>query len=196
MIKGKTALIVIDAQKDTLDQNIKWFDKRNIEVLAQTVKLIDACRKAKIPVIYTQEVHRDSCIDFGRELDGDEGKHCLESRPTTDIADEVGMRPGDSLVPKRRYSCFLYTDLEVVLNGLGVFPNDTLILCGFFTDVCVHYTFVDAHQRDYRVKVVEDCCGGSTPSAHKGSLQAMRYLQHEAPVELDEMLKDIEEYSK
>ena len=196
MIKGKAALIVIDVQKDVLDRSIKWFDERNVVVINKTIKLIEACREKSIPVIYTQEVHRDSGIDFGRELDGDEGKHCLESKPTTGIADEVNMTHGDPLIAKRRYSCFLYTDLEVVLNGLGIFPGDTLILCGFFTDVCVHYTFVDAHQRDYRLKVIDDCCGGSTAEAHKGARNAMKYLQSEAPAYLDDILKELKLYDK
>lgn len=196
MIKGKAALIVIDVQKDTLDKSLQFYDEKNVEIVAKTRKLIDACRDANIPVIYAQEIHRSSGIDFGRELDGSEKPHSLDNHPNTDIADEVDIRPDDPLIQKRRYSCFLYTDLEIVLNGLEVFPNDTLIICGFFTDVCVHYTFMDAHQLDYRIKVVEDCCGGSSVYAHKGAMKAMKYLQHNAPVSLEEIVKDIAEYIK
>jgi nicotinamidase-related amidase len=41
----------------------------------------------------------------------------------------------------------------------------------------VHYTFADAHQRDYYVRVVEDCVGGSSEARHLASLDAMEYLQ-------------------
>jgi len=54
---------------------------------------------------------------------------------------------------------------------------DTLILIGGHTDVCVHYTFVDAHQHDYFCRVVEDCVAGSSLDAHTASLNAMEYLQ-------------------
>ena len=40
-----------------------------------------AARDAGIPVVFFQEVHRRSGIDFGRELDGTEGVHCLEGEP-------------------------------------------------------------------------------------------------------------------
>jgi nicotinamidase-related amidase len=41
----------------------------------------------------------------------------------------------------------------------------------------VHYTFADAHQRDFYVRVVEDCVGGSSRARHDASLDAMEYLQ-------------------
>lgn len=194
MIKGKAALMVIDVQKGLLDRESVFFDQENVDIINRIGTLVEACRKADIPIIYVKEVHRPSGIDFGRELDGSEGVHALSNSPRTEIADEVGRLPYDPLISKPRYSCFLYTDTEVVLKGLGIFPNDTLIMCGFLTDVCVHYTFVDAHQRDYRIKVVEGCCAGSTPEAHEASLRAMEYLQRESPVSLDKILEDIENY--
>ena len=108
---------------------------------------------------------------------------------------ELGRIPDkEPLIQKRRYSGFLYTELEVCLSAFGVHPNDTLILIGGFTDVCVHYTFVDAHQRDYRLRVVKDCVQPSTPKAGESALEAMRYLQHEAPVTFDEMMAELDEY--
>jgi nicotinamidase-related amidase len=82
--------------------------------------------------------------------------------------------PDEYHVIKRRYSAFFGTDLEILLKGLGA---ETLILCGGLTDVCVHYTFVDAHQHDYHVRVATDAVGGSTEAAHQASLDAMEYLQ-------------------
>jgi nicotinamidase-related amidase len=55
-----------------------------------------------------------------------------------------------------------------------------LVLCGALTDVCVHYTFADAHQRDLYARVVTDCVGGSTTEASDAALDAMKYLQRDA----------------
>ena len=123
-------------------------------------------------------MHRPDHVDFGRELDGDEGVHCVEGHPGTRIHVRLPYREGvDYLIPKRRYSAFFGTDFEILLKGLKV---DTLFLCGGLTDVCVHYTFVDAHQHDYHAHVIEDCVGGSSFEAHDASLKAMEYLQHGA----------------
>lgn len=64
--------------------------------------------------------------------------------------------------------------MEILLRGLKA---NTLIFVGGFTDVCVHYSFVDAHQSDYYCRVIEDCVAGSSNAAHDASLIAMEYLQ-------------------
>ena len=180
LIEGRAALIVIDIQASTfIDDSV---DKRSIpnmpdyrnRMLAAR-PLIDAAHEADIPVIFIQEIHRTDGVDFGRELDGDEDIHCLDSDPRTEIAfDEMGYQPRDYIVPKRRYSAFFGTDLEILLRGL---KTETLVLCGGLTDVCVHYTFVDAHQSDYFCRVAKDCVAGSSLEAHGASLKAMEYLQ-------------------
>lgn len=137
-------------------------------------------------MIFFQEAHRANLIDFGRELDGNEGYHCVEGQPGTPLAvEEMGIRPDDYTITKRRYSCFFGTELEILLKGLKA---ETLILTGGFTDVCVHYTFVDAHQNDYYCRVVEDCVAGSSQAAHDAALVAMEYLQWGARRHSDEVL--------
>lgn len=178
-IEGRAALIVIDIQKstfidDSTERSIPNMPGYKDRMLACR-GLVEAAHKAGIPVIFIQEIHRPDGIDFGRELDGDEDVHCLAGDPRTEVAtDEMGFQDGDYIVPKRRYSAFFGTDLEILLRGLKA---ETLILCGGLTDVCVHYTFADAHQSDYFTRVVEDCVAGSTAEAHTASLKAMEYLQ-------------------
>ena len=62
------------------------------------------------------------------------------------------------------------------------------MLIGGLTDVCVHLTFADAHQRDFYVRVVGDCVGGSSPAAHSAALDAMEYLQSGAVRTTDEII--------
>jgi nicotinamidase-related amidase len=100
--------------------------------------------------------------------------HCVEDDPDTELVPAMTPLPDEYHVIKRRYSAFFGTDLEILLKGLHA---DTLILCGALTDVCVHYTFVDAHQHDYHVRVAADAVGGSSQAAHDASLTAMEYLQ-------------------
>ncbi len=179
LIVGRPALIMVDFQRGGdyapgKENGVPHMDDSgDRRAIAKT--LVASARENGIPVIFIQEVHRPDMIDFGRELDGDEDVHCVEGLRSTEIAaEEVDFRPGDYFVPKRRYSAFYGTDLEILLKGLKV---QTLILTGGLTDVCVHYTFVDGHQGDYHCRVVEDCVGGSSRAAHDASLRAMEYLQ-------------------
>lgn len=195
LIEGRPALIVIDIQASTFidDSEVRAIDNMPgyRDRMAEARKLVDRAHETGVPVIFVQEVHRPDLIDFGRELDGSEDVHCLEGDPRTELAKEpMGFRSGDYVVPKRRYSAFFGTDLEILLRGLKA---ETLLLCGGLTDVCVHYTFVDAHQHDYFCRVVEDCVAGSSLDAHEAALRAMEYLQTGARRSLGEVLAAMSE---
>lgn len=196
LIEGRAALLVIDIQASTFvdDSLVRSIDNmpgyKDRMLLAR--KAIDAARAAGIPVIFIQEIHRADLVDFGRELDGDEDIHCLDSNPKTELAvEQMGIRPDDYRIQKRRYSCFYGTDLEILLKGLKA---ETLLLVGGLTDVCVHYTFVDGHQGDYFCRVIEDCVAGSSLEAHDAALRAMEYLQSGARRSLAEVTEAMKAY--
>lgn len=187
-IVGKAALLVIDIQKSAfmdVKAGIPVMDgyRQNME---RARSVVDAAHEADIPVIFIQEIHRRDMVDYGRELDGSEDIHCMEGEPGTPVAfEEMGRQPGDYYVPKRRYSAFFGTELEILLKGLKA---ETLIMVGGMTDVCVHYTFADGHQHDYYCRVVADCVGGTSPEAHLASLNAMEYLQEGAVLPAAEII--------
>ncbi|GAA1687985.1 hypothetical protein GCM10009808_01210 [Microbacterium sediminicola] len=145
-------------------------------------RTVDLAREAGIPVVWVQEVHKASLVDIGRELDGAEGPHCIEGDDGTEIAAWLDPRPEEFVVRKRRYSAFFGTELEIVLKA---YKAETLFMVGGLTDVCIHYTAVDAHQHDYRVRVLTDCVGGSSERAHEYALEAVGYLQRDALVTSD-----------
>jgi nicotinamidase-related amidase len=196
LIVGNPVLVVVDMQEsggmaaaEVGIEHMPGYDDR-IELAEQ---LIAAARAAGIPIVFFQEVHRPSGIDFGRELDGNEGEHCVEGRAGTPLhprllPDFDGPNHEFHIV-KRRYSGFIGTEFEIVLSGLKA---DTLILIGGLTDVCVHYTFADAHQRDFYVRVVTDCVGGSSVYRHEAALDAMEYLQAGAMRTGDEIIAAFE----
>jgi nicotinamidase-related amidase len=178
---GRPVLVVVDIQQGAAMPA----DEMGIAVMpgteervARAERLVAGARAAGVPIVFFQEVHRPSGVDFGRELDGAEGRHCVDGAPGTDLWPTLLPDPAaddrEFHIVKRRYSGFIGTEFEIVLRGLQA---QTLVLIGGLTDVCVHYTFADAHQRDFHVRVVEDCVGGSSVAAHDASLNAMEYLQ-------------------
>ena len=177
LIVGRPVLVVIDVQggptPDAAPSTIPFMPGYP-EAMDRAPALVESARAHGVPVVFFQEAHRRDLVDFGRELDGAEGVHLLEGDPGTEIAANLGVRPDDYVIRKRRYSCFFGTELEILLKGLGA---QTLVLVGGHTDVCVHYTFVDAHQHDYHCRVVSDAVAGSSTAAHEASLAAMDYLQ-------------------
>jgi nicotinamidase-related amidase len=170
-------VLVIDSQRDfvtTGGSGGAIATEDATEALARISALLDAAHELGVPAIFTQEAHRKERVDFGRELDGDEGVHCVEGSEGVDFRDETRPLDGDFLIVKRRYSGFFATDLDLLLRGLGV---DALLICGFGTDVCVHYTAIDGHQYDYRVFIAEDATRGTSAEARVAALAAVDYLQ-------------------
>ncbi|MDR1766630.1 MAG: cysteine hydrolase [Lachnospiraceae bacterium] len=180
-ITKNSALILVDVQGGDMTGHwgpqMQEAEEMNRESIPNIVRVLNVFRRRKLPVIHFKEVHRKEMVDFGRELDGSEGVHLLDSSPYTDYCHLTYPIDGEFPFTKRRYSCFFGTDLEILLKGLKV---DTLYLVGGFTDVCVHYTAVDAHQHDYHLKVVTDAVAGSGKDAHDYALRAIRYLQRES----------------
>jgi nicotinamidase-related amidase len=195
VIFGRPVLLSVDIQRGyalPAEQTGIALMNGQEELIDNAERIVAAARSAGIPVVFFSEEHRRDGIDFGRELDGDEGVHCLEGDEGTQLWPTLTPGLGEYAIAKRRYSCFFGTDLEILLKGLGA---STLILIGGLTDVCIHYTFADGHQNDYRVRVVSDCVIGSTRARHAASLSAMEYLQHGACRTTDEMLAALASYT-
>ena len=177
MLVGNVVLVSVDIQghPDALPGTAGIPHMGGYDALvANAEKLVEAARENGIPVVFFQEVHRPDGLDIGRETDGAEGMHCVEGDLSTGLWPTLTPRAGEPHVVKRRYSCFIGTELDILLRA---YRADTLVLVGGLTDVCVHYTFADAHQRDFYVRVVEDAVAGSSRPAHDAALAAMEYLQ-------------------
>lgn len=189
-LNKKCALLVIDIQQeDFIEMNENNMDEPRWKVIRNGKRVLDVFREKKLPVIQIKECHRTDMVDFGRELDGSEDVHCVEDRPENDYAWLTYPIEGEYLISKRRYSAFFATDLEILLKGLGV---DTLYMIGGLTDVCIHYTAVDAHQNDYHIHVVTDAVAGSSEEAHNAALRAIHYLQRDSLVTTADIEAELE----
>ena len=187
VLYGLPALILVDQQMGGGNPptiNCPGCD----QAMDNTVPLLTSARKAGLPIVHLQEFHRKELVDYGHELDGDEGVHCLEATPAVELYPPLAPVDGEWLLQKRRYSGFFATDLDLLLRGLGV---QTVILTGQLTNVCVHYTAIDAHQYNYVVRVARDCVAGSSERAHQASLEAMEYHQHGAICSSQEIIEEL-----
>lgn len=188
LVVGRAALLLIDMQHDFVDQGAGCYASGAELIVPTLAALAEACRTAHVPVIHTRELHRPGGIDAGRELDSGPGMrtvapgepavpwHTIRGTRGAEIVPELGPAPTDHLVDKTRFSCFLGTDLEFLLHGLDV---STLLVTGVCTDVCVLWTVGDAFQRDYHVRVIEDCTAGSAPDRHEAALLIMRSFTYD-----------------
>jgi nicotinamidase-related amidase len=73
LLVSSPALVVIDIQQDVLLPSEASGIERaagQAEVIANAERILEAARAGNVPVIFTQEAHRRTGVDFGRELDG------------------------------------------------------------------------------------------------------------------------------
>jgi nicotinamidase-related amidase len=200
LIEGRAALLVIDMQNDFCDPHVGTYAPGAEEIIEPISSLIERARETDTPVIFTQEIHRPDQLDAGRERDPGAGLpypggmsddplpvHCIEGTTGVEIVDELTPQPQDVRIGKRRYSCFLGTDLQLLLNGLNV---STLLVTGVCSNICVLWTVGDAYQLDYHVRVIEDCVAGTSQAEHDAALTIMRPLTFPAhPVRAAEVLE-------
>lgn len=188
MNEQKVAVLVIDMQRDFVDEEAPIKCEGAREIIPEINRLLEYARRKGIPIIYTKEVHRADGIDFGIELEK-EPKHCIEGTGGEEIVEELAPKKGDYIVVKRRYSAFLDTDLEILLRGLKV---KTLVVTGVATNICVRATVEDAKQKDYHVLVPRECVAATDRDANESNLRDINNFYGEV-LPLNELIKILDE---
>ena len=130
--RPNTALLVIDMQKGVLTA------AHEVPRVVRNINtLIDKARTEGVPVVWVQ--HSDDELPAGTE----EWEFVPELRPAD----------GEPLVHKHFNDSFEDTDLESVLEGLGV---GRVVVTGAQTDACVRATLHGAFVRGYDTTLVGD----------------------------------------
>jgi ureidoacrylate peracid hydrolase len=169
----QTALVVIDVQNDFCDP-VDFPAAR--PMLPRLERLLTVARAVGVKVIYTQVIldERTSTPVWLSRYAGRPNRHfyCAEGTPGADFYPQTAPQPGDLVVVKHRYSAFLGTDFELVLRAHGI---TALVFTGISTNGCVESSVRDAHQRDYWVVTVSDCCAAATSELHEGALRGIAW---------------------
>ena len=81
----------------------------------------------------------------------------------TEVHPALAPQDGDFDIVKHRVSPFYATSLEAILRAHAI---ERIVMCGVSTNGVVHSGAREAHDRDYEVVILEDCCAGVTPDEH------------------------------
>ena len=161
--QGRAALLVIDLQN--------YFREMVRPVLSNILKVIQSCRQGNIPIFFTQHGHSDAAVDGGM-LAQWWGQLILYGTEDWRLLPEIGIESKDSVLPKKRYSAFLDTDLDGMLRSKGI---QDLIISGVMTNLCCETTARDAFMRDYRVFFLIDGTAAGSDDLHLASLKNLGY---------------------
>lgn len=161
----KTAILVVDMLNDFVTGALKC--DRGLAIVPATARLLDGARKKGVPVIFCNDAHIKG-VDHELKLWGD---HAIAGTEGAKVIPELNLSEKDYVVPKRRYSGFFRTDLELLLRELGV---ETVIMTGLHTHMCVRHTSADAYCLGYEVVVAADATDSFTEA---DSLAGLDYLK-------------------
>lgn len=126
---------------------------------------LDRARAAREPVVYLTDAHLPDDAEFAMFP-----PHAIVGTTGAEIVPELAPGPEDVVIPKRRYSGFFGTDLDITLREKRV---DTLRLVGDCTNICVLYTAADARNLGYAVEVVEEGVTSFDEEAHRNALREL-----------------------
>ncbi len=173
---GKTALIIVDMQNDflllggKLGPTTEAGAKACAEYTSRIKALLDKCRGAGMPIVYTQDYHYEGDPEFAIWP-----PHCVVGTSGVEIVSELAPEAGDSIVRKGgktvSYDCFFAShepnEMENTLKKLGV---DTVIVTGTVSNICVYAAVVGCAQRGYETIVPKDCILSLAPSGERLAL--------------------------
>ncbi|WP_426954078.1 cysteine hydrolase family protein [Muricoccus radiodurans] len=181
---GRTALVIIDMQRDFLEPGGFGAALGNdVAHLASAIgpcrAVLDAARATGMLVIHTREGHRPDLSDAPpakvqrgapRLRIGDPGpmgRILIRGEPGHDIIPALAPIAGEPVIDKPGKGAFYGTELEAILRHRGI---EALILTGVTTEVCVHTTLREANDRGFRCLVLSDACASYFPEFHAAAL--------------------------
>lgn len=161
------AVVTIDLHRGHLDPDVATLPLAPAAAAALTARVVPMLagfRARGVPVIHLVTAYRDRgeilsnpywALQSGRpgSTRAAIAEHNLEGMPGLELM--PGVRgDGDIVIDtKKRYDCFIGTDLEFVLRAMG---RRTLLVAGVNTNSCVLATSIAASVRDFSVVVLED----------------------------------------
>ena len=165
----RPAVVAIDCHRGHLDPDVATMPAP-ADIAARLVEanrnFFDQCRAVGVPIAHIVTSYRSVAEirsnPFWRTRADDPNanrknveRHNLEGSIGCEIIPGLYDRERDWVVDtKKRYDCFVATDLEFLLRKHGV---NTVFLTGINTNSCVLCTASAANVRDFATVVIEDC---------------------------------------
>jgi nicotinamidase-related amidase len=173
---GRCALLVIDVQNATYNESGRtqrpyFHDQASRTVIPNIARLIAACRRTRIEVVYTVMESltldgRDRSLDY--KLSGfNFPKGCWEAQ----VVDAVAPDPDEIVISKTSSSLFNSTNFDYVMRNIGI---EQILVTGFLTDQCVDHTIRDGADRGYLMVCVEDGCATDSAERHRAALSLFK----------------------
>ena len=160
------AILVIDLVNDTFEHDSR-LARAARAMLPRLNDFLARARARGHMIIFSTDSFLEGDFLFGGRM----GPHSLRGTKGAQVAAELNREPGDTWLPKRRFSAFFKTDLDQTLRLAGV---RTVAVAGVSTHFCVLATVLDALAHDFEAVFLEDLCIAPSEKMHQSTLDNYR----------------------
>jgi nicotinamidase-related amidase len=181
---GKTALVIIDMQRDFVEPGGFGASLGNDvsllhSAIAPIASLLAAWRARGWPIVHTRESHQADLSDCppAKRLRGTPslrigepgamGRLLIRGEPGTSIIPALAPQPGEWVIDKPGKGMFWATGLHERLQAAGI---THLVFTGVTTEVCVQTSMREANDRGYDCLLVEDATESYFPEFKAAAL--------------------------
>lgn len=176
----KSIYLVLDMQNDLVHADgasgkaPMQADIQAREVIQRTARAIASARAKGIAVAYVRVAFSDDHREANpnSQVFGPIAKNGILKMNAWggQVHEALAPQAGDWDIVKHRVSPFYQTKLELLLKREGI---ERIYCSGVSTQAVVQATVRDAHDRDFDVVVLEDCCAGPNEQEHANSLASI-----------------------
>ncbi|WEK05280.1 MAG: cysteine hydrolase [Candidatus Devosia phytovorans] len=157
MTEKRSALLVMDFQHEI----VAGHDAA--AAIANTKMVLDAARKARVPVAYVVVGFRPGYPEVSANNKGFSAVKAAGRLVNPSVIDELAPIEGEPVVTKHRVGALYGTDLPVILSAFGA---NHLVLTGISTSGVILSTTRMAADMDFAVTILADCVGDNDPAVH------------------------------
>lgn len=155
--KEKTAVLVIDVQKEYFDEECALYTPNAIAAKDNIIDIVKAAKDNNIKCFFVQHIHKADGSDIGRMGDFDPTPVFEEGTKGIEFIDDLPLDESDVVIQKNRYNSFVGTGLKELLDKTEI---DTVIIIGLMSNYCCLSTAYYAHDMDYKTIYVLDAVQG------------------------------------
>ena len=172
--KSHAALLVIDMQRDFVDEGAIMEVPMARQCLPEMRRILDRCRAEGVPVFFTRHVLSDRFNISPLEttyIPRLKAAGMREGTAGVEVVEALQPLASETVIDKHRYDAFYNTQLDTALRNVRR-PNgvDTVIIIGTVTNICCESTARSAFMRDYKVAFIADANGGLDQASHDATL--------------------------
>jgi nicotinamidase-related amidase len=185
---GRTALVVIDMQRDFVEKggfgDALGNDVGRLETIVPTVAaLIGFFRAKRWPVIHTRESHRPDLSDCPPAKrargsaslrigdTGPMGRILVQGEPGNAIIEACTPAPGEIVIDKPGKGMFWRTEIHRILEEARI---THLVFAGVTTEVCVQTSMREANDRGFECLLVEDATESYFPEFKTAAIEMIK----------------------